>query len=521
MIDTPKILDPLEFAKLCWPHVTFYKQQKEIIYSVRDNDETFAVAGNMLGKDFVAAFIVLWYFVSRQPCRILTTSVKDTHLDILWGEIGWFIRESKYPLEAKHGGLLIINHHHIRKMYKGERCPLSKVIGQVASDITAESMQGYHIKQTGDGIPRTMFVADEASSLPDSYYTMADTWANRKFVFGNPWECQNFFKHAVKGRPGTRDKGGDIRAPNNEHFWRKVIKITADDSPNVRYGKAQVKLGKKPEILIPGVKPYEEYMRNRDRWDEVRQCICLDAEFWEGPDELMFPPIWLNGAEKLAKGLTRPRRGEAMGVDPAEGSDRTAWAITDFRGLIHLESKKTPDTSKIPGITLALAREYRVPMEKIFFDRGGGGKQHADKLREQGHKVQTVAFGESVMPARKHGLTPLAQRNLADEVRYAYKNRRAQMYGILRELINPDREGPGFAIPAEYVELRRQLAPIPLRWDQEGRMMLLPKNRVGKTSIVETLTELIGCSPDEADALALAVYGMQAKRTRPRAGRAF
>lgn len=46
MID---LRDPLKLAKALWPNVTFYKQQREIIYSVAENDETFVPAGNMLG----------------------------------------------------------------------------------------------------------------------------------------------------------------------------------------------------------------------------------------------------------------------------------------------------------------------------------------------------------------------------------------------------------------------------------------------------------------------------------------
>jgi hypothetical protein len=43
------VIDPLIFAKILWPSITFYRQQREIIYSVRDTPETFVVAGNMLG----------------------------------------------------------------------------------------------------------------------------------------------------------------------------------------------------------------------------------------------------------------------------------------------------------------------------------------------------------------------------------------------------------------------------------------------------------------------------------------
>lgn len=44
-----RLRDPLKFAKFFWPSVTFYREQRQVIYSVRDNDETFVPAGNMLG----------------------------------------------------------------------------------------------------------------------------------------------------------------------------------------------------------------------------------------------------------------------------------------------------------------------------------------------------------------------------------------------------------------------------------------------------------------------------------------
>ena len=42
-------LEPMEFKRQLWPQTTFYREQKEVIYSVRDNFETVVVAGNQLG----------------------------------------------------------------------------------------------------------------------------------------------------------------------------------------------------------------------------------------------------------------------------------------------------------------------------------------------------------------------------------------------------------------------------------------------------------------------------------------
>jgi hypothetical protein len=43
--------DPLVFARRFWgDSLVFYKKQVDLLYSVRDNDETVCVAGNMLGS---------------------------------------------------------------------------------------------------------------------------------------------------------------------------------------------------------------------------------------------------------------------------------------------------------------------------------------------------------------------------------------------------------------------------------------------------------------------------------------
>lgn len=516
-----KLVDPVQFTKLCWPDVTLTREQREIMYSVRDDDETFVPAGNMLGKDFVAGLTALWFFVSRHPCRIVTTSVDHTQLEaVLWGEIRRFIQTSNYPLP------LIVNHLHLRKLIKGQVDGLSYLIGRVAAK--GEGFLGHHIAETGDKIPRTLFIVDEASGVDDESFSVSDTWARRKLVIGNPYPCENFFKKGVKAGSQPRDENDPSKG-----FHRRVIRIKAEDSPNVRLAQAQIKAGQEPtgEVIVPGVKSWPEYVKNRKLWDKIRQCIGLDAEFYEGAEVLLYPPDWLNRAETIAAGLHRNRQAKAIGIDPAEGGDSTAMAAVDELGLIELVSKKTPDTAIITSEALAFMTRHGVPPEMTMFDRGGGGKQHADRLRQQGYNVRTVAFGESSKPERKRGgITPLDTAIKQDETRYIYKNRRAEMYGRLRIRLDPSNEryavpsqslAIGWGIPAEYTELRRQLSPIPLAYDEEGRLELPPKHRKNPNDTRTTLTELIGCSPDEADAVVIGLYCMETKGARRIAGVAF
>lgn len=194
------VTDPLRFKNILWPQMEFYDKEIDIIYSVKENFETVCVAGNMLGKDYTAAFIVLWFFLTRSPCRVVTTSVDATQLEgVLWGEIRRFIQTAKYPIDSTMGGPLVVNHLHLRKMnVKTKQIDgLSYVLGRVAAK--GEGMLGHHVARPApdDGIPRTLFVADEASGVDDISNERADTWANRKLIIGNPYPCNNFFKKAV------------------------------------------------------------------------------------------------------------------------------------------------------------------------------------------------------------------------------------------------------------------------------------------------------------------------------------
>ncbi len=302
-------------------------------------------------------------------------------------------------------------------------------------------------------------------------------------------------------------------------YLRKVIRISAHDSPNVR-ARARV---------LPGVLSWEEFQHRMLTWDERRRTVGLEGQFYEGAEVLMYPATWLTHSEQLAdrRGTARSKDGGPwMGCDPAEGGDRSSWCVGDRDGLLDLVSVLTPDTNEVPLMTLRLMNQWGVLDHNVCFDRGGGGKQHADRLRASGHMVRTVAFGESVIPPlnRRGGIKVLEERVEEREERTIYKNRRAEMYGALMELMDPARGG--YALPSRLINmllpgrltLREQLALMPKLYDAEGRLFMLPKNKPrtdlsedGAITGQDTLSGLIGHSPDEADALVVMVHCMTTK----------
>lgn len=476
-------------------------------------------AGHKLGKDFISGLIALVFFLTRKHCRVVTTSVDMKQLEgVLWGEMRNFIQTSRWPLDSTRGGPLVINHMHIRKLINGELDGKSYIIGRTCGE-RGEGLSGHHLDRGPNNEPMTLGMLDEASGIDPVVPGKFDEWAHSQLLIGNPYECQNDFKWAVKGRPGSEDRGGDI-ARERGGYHRKIIRITAADSPNVQFAEWEKSQGRVPSNakLLPGVLTYDEYMLRRRTWDPVKQCAGLDADFWEGAEVLMFPPVWLNSAEERADAIGRKlRSGRGIGVDSARGGDKSAWCVVDEEGVIELIARKTWDTDVIAGDTLALARKYNVPWDRICFDAGGGGHEHAMRLRKMGYPVRTVAFGESVTLDLRAGRQPLTSRRGVKEERQVYLNRRAQLYGELRQRLDPT-NGGGYAIPRQYTALRHQLAPIPLTYDQEGRLKLIPKHPDPKDPTKPCLTKLIGHSPDEADSLVLAYHAMVHKSARPTAG---
>lgn len=308
-------------------------------------------------------------------------------------------------------------------------------------------------------------------------------------------------------------------------YYRKVLRITAADSPNVRYALAEVAKGLSisNRIVVPGVLSWTEYEKRRATWDKVRQTIGLDAQFYEGAEVLLFPPDWIDEAHRRHQQLRaagEARTTKAVACDPGEGVANTAFAAVDELGVVEVVGRVIQDSMDIVDSFIAFIKRHKVPDDRILIDRGGGGYQLASVMRRKGHNIRTIAFGEAIALPPKAGSYLPKHRRLLAEQKYAYTNRRAQMYGDLNLLLDPSMNPEGYGIPEEYQELRKQMAPIPKYYDSEGRLIIPPKHRKPgqKEATMKTLEELIGHSPDELDAVCLAIHGMLYDDSRPKVG---
>lgn len=506
--------DPCAFIEYHWPGSITYDKQCEVMESVRDNVETFVHAAHELGKTKLAAWIVIWWISTRFPARVVTTSSSEKQLkSILWAEIDVLIRTSAHPLELDQDVLKLSVMDEERGKPFGEHY----AIGHVTK--TIENFQGHHLPRGDRDPPRVLFLFDESSAIDDDFYTTIQGQAHRFLAIGNPLAAQRFFYRQCKA--------GDEPDPDRPGcYLRKVIHIDGLDSPNVRYGMARAKAGLKgpTPTLIPGLLSWPEYKRRDKVWDEVKKRIRLHGLFYEGDDTLLYPPDWIAAAEDAWSDIVHTTRGPCwMGIDVAEGGrDLSVWTVIDWCGIVDVHVMATRNTAVIVPETLRLMQKWSIPSRRVCFDRGAGGKEHADTMRARGQRVRAIAFGEKAYDSK------------------TYKNRRVEMYVLLRKALNPSRwskspvmDSAGnetlaqewrrcFAIPADghslfAPELQEEMSVMPMLYDSEGKQYLPPKSRrPGVTSDrIKSLEEIIGRSPDRLDSLVLAVFardGDQAKR---------
>lgn len=498
--------DPLMWGHAHWPDMLMYPRQAEILYSVRDNFETFVPAANKLGKTRAAAFIALWWFATRNPARVILTSSSEGQLkDVLWSEISLLMSTSRQPMP--------FNKTHLElHLYDDGDSGLVRdghyMIGRVTNNV--ERFAGHHLPFLE--LPRVLFIFEEASGIPDEFYEAAQSQAHRILCIGNPLNTNNFFYRKCKA--------GDAEASSPQ--WkldRKVIHISAFDSPNVQAGLHKLREAREAGVEgpvsaptpMPGILTWMEFLYRMANWDADAIKMRVKGEFLDEGQTLLITPATAERAAQAWWLIMGQKRGPyVIGVDVAMGGrDKSVWCVADRLGVVQLLVKDTPNTMLICGVTKNLMAQYNVPGKRVGIDIGGG-KSVCDRLHEIGRLVQEIAFGTT-----------------ADNSK-VYKNKRAEMYGSLASLMDvstwsieydlvesDDEDGDDvegevltkssrcFAIPPDDAKLREELTAMPRLWDSEGKMFLPPKER-SNDSKQKTIRELIGRSPDRADACAIA-----------------
>jgi phage terminase large subunit len=396
--------DPVFFAERVLG-VHLWQKQKDILYSVRDKENTICVSCNAGGKTFVSAVLVLWFLFAHKDSIVLTTAPTYRQvMSVLWAEIEKMYNGAKYPL----GGSFTTG--------KLELGPKWFALGIPSSEEVR--FQGYHAEHI-------LIVFDEAAGIDPPIYTAASgnltSKNSRWLLIGNP----------------TSPTGMFYEYSNNPNWNR--IQISAFDSPAID----------EPD-KFPYLVNQKWIMEREAEWGKTSPMYVARVlgEFPLESDETLIPLSWLDAAvkrytERSGKDLLVSEH-VYVGVDVARfGSDKSVCASYQPNKILPLKKLQGKDTVAVNKMVNQEVMGAGPRLVQITVDDTGVGGGVTDTLRAQMMPVVGVNFGQKPQNRR------------------FFKNARDEMMWNLREVF---RAGE-IALPPDD-EAINQLAAIKYKMDQ-------------------------------------------------------
>lgn len=326
--------------------------QADVLEQLRRGQRRISVrSGHAVGKTTLLAWVVIWFFVTRFPVKVVLTAPSAPQLyDALWSElISWI---NKLPPAWR----ALLDHTSDRVVLRSAPAD-AFITARTARAESPEVMQGIHARHV-------MMVADEASGVPDPVFdasrsAMATAGAIQ-ILAGNPNYAFGFFYQThtdprLQGRWWTRRVPCSESRFSDPEFAREILELRGESSNEYR-------------IRVLGEFP----LQDGDRWiplNLVEEAMGRLAE----PDEAA-PEIWgLDCARQGAdQSVLIKRRGYVVPDPPRRLSSMDVMAVV---GMVVAEWTMTPED----------ARPAAVAVDTI-----GIGGPAADRLREQGLPVVDV-----------------------------------------------------------------------------------------------------------------------------------
>lgn len=444
--------DPVLWMADCLGETGLWDRQVEIARAVVRFRETNVHTGNAVGKDYVTARICLWWLYTRQNAVVVTTATKATQVDlVLWGEIRAAYRRARVKLAGTLqpvSPMLRIN----EEWY---------AIGLVAREQNA--FAGFH----GDYV---LGVQDEAAGLApfidEAMLGLCSNDDDRILRIGNPL-CGPDHPFAKACAAGT------IRGVTT------AIRVSSRETPNYVQNKPVIR-------GLAGRRMVEAFERKFGKGSFVTNAR-VDGIFPGAAADGLISIEHIGAArQRLSAGVVpQDHDTTTLGCDVARyGDDLTR--IRAVRGPATWEVPQSPLT-KADGVQVARALAAAIRETgawAVSIDGGGLGAGPLDAiraLREAGEFpaeciVYDVQFG--------------AGSDQKDD----FANVRAELWWRMKEWIwrigafDPDER-----LEEELLAHRYKIK------DRGTALLIEPKEDVKE--------RLDGRSPDDADALALAISG--------------
>jgi phage terminase large subunit len=362
-------------------NVTPQDWQKEVMQAVAEKHRRLSIrSGHGVGKSSCASWLMIWYLLTRYPCKVVVTAPTASQLfDALFAECKRWIKELPSPLR----NLLEMKSDRIELAASPTEAFIS---ARTSRSESPESLAGVHAEHV-------LLVVDEASGVPESVFEAAYGSMSGKnattILLGNPTRSSGYF---FETHTRLRDS-----------WWTK--KVSCEDSHLVS-------------------EDFIKEMEVKYGIDSNAMKVRCYGEFPTAEDDTL---ISLHAVEQASKRTVEQPEGTPVvwGLDVARyGDDASVLCIRKGRHLLKLQSWKKLSLMELSGRVLDLLNTADEPPEEILVDSIGLGAGVLDRLRELDISARGVNVSES--PA------------MADR----YANLRAELWDLTKSWFNEEVQIP-------------------------------------------------------------------------------
>lgn len=431
--------NPVGYARYSYPWTPREWQAKilstigeHLIGPKRYSPLQVAVAsGHGIGKSALVGMIIGWAMSTCEDCKVvLTANTFDQLRTKTWPEVSKWLKESA----TYRAGWWAATATSIT--FAGGNRPRWRTDAIAWSENNTEAFAGLHNQGK-----RVVLIFDEASAIADKVWEVAEGALTDEeteiiwLAFGNPTQNTGRFRECF-GRHSHRWTRFQIDSRSVEGTNKEQIQRWVDD-----YGEDSdfVRVRVRGEFPRAGSNQFIPS-------DVVAACRKYRAEGYEALPKIMAVDVARFGEDQTVVGIRQGRK---------------ASILARYRGL---------DTVQVAGRVIEFIEQEQP--DGVVIDGDGVGAGVVDTLTHRGYGRKLNEF---------HGAIP------ADEP-HKYFNRRAEIWGLMREAINA-----GMEIPDDP-ELEQDLTGPQYGFSTKAQIQLEKKEDMKKRGL---------SSPDAGDMLAM------------------
>ena len=340
-------------------NVTPQDWQREVMQAVAEKHRRLSIrSGHGVGKSSCASWLMIWYLLTRYPCKVVVTAPTASQLfDALFAECKRWIKELPSPLK----NLLEMKSDRIELAASPTEAFIS---ARTSRSESPESLAGVHAEHV-------LLVVDEASGVPETVFEAAYGSMSGKnattILLGNPTRSSGYFFEThtrLRDSWWTRQVSCEDSHLVSEDFIREMA---------VKYGA-----------------------------DSNAMKVRVYGEFPTAEDDTL---ISLHAVEQASKRtVEQPENTPTVwGLDVARyGDDASVLCIRKGRHLLELQSWKKLSLMELSGRVLDLLNTTDEPPEEILVDSIGLGAGVLDRFRELDIPARGVNVSESPAMADRY-----------------------------------------------------------------------------------------------------------------------